>query len=130
MKLKINRDKLVDNPYRLLRSFGYGFIRDQQGGSESMVKRLGNGFYPRFHMYIKEEGDLVIFDLHLDQQQSTSLSGSRHKSEHQGEWVAKELNDLRNFIDRQKILESDKKTPLKKEKRSWFSRILGRQGDS
>ncbi len=125
MKLRVNKSSLQDNPARILRRFGYGFIRDRQSGQDSFVKRLGGNLYPRFHIYIKEEGSQVVFDLHLDQQPSTSFSRSRHKSEYGGELVEKEMADLEKFIHNSSSDQKDSgaEEAPRVEKKGWLSRF-------
>lgn len=102
MKLKIDRTKANIDPHIFLKRVGYGFIVDRQTGKESYVRRLGGGHYPRFHMYVAESGDNIILDLHIDQQQS-SISKKRHKSEYKGERVLGELKRLKGMIDKNKM---------------------------
>ena len=101
MKLKVDRSKTNIDPYNFLRRAGYGFIIDKKSGKESFVKRLGNGHYPRFHMYLEENKSNYIFDLHIDQQQS-SLGPKRHKTEYEGERVLEELKRLKQLINTRK----------------------------
>lgn len=98
MKLRIDRSKANIDPHNFLKRAGYGFIVDRQTGKESYVRRLGGGHYPRFHMYIIESEDNIILNLHIDQQQS-SISQKRHKSEYEGERVLNELKRLKQLID-------------------------------
>ncbi|SRR6056297_126751 len=129
MDLKITKDQLRDNPYRLLRKFGYGFIRDRRSGSESMVRRLGRGFYPRFHMYVKEEGEEVVFSLHLDQQQATHYSQHRHNAEYDSEPVQQEIERLKKFIYSNPPQENSPdqgSSSEKSEKKGWLARLFGK----
>ena len=126
MKLKINKNELNDNPYRLLRRFGYGFIRDRRSGSESLVKRLGSGFYPRFHMYVEEEGgETVVFSLHLDQKQATHYSPHRHNAEYDSEPVQQELARLKEFIYSTPSQENHSNQETSSEKKGWLARLFG-----
>ncbi len=102
MKMKINLSKVNINPSNFLKRAGYSFIVDRQNGKESYVRRLSSGYYPRFHMYVTESEDNIIFNLHIDQQQS-SISRKRHKSEYDSERVLNELKRLRQLIDTNKI---------------------------
>ena len=45
----------------LLRKAGYSSFKD------SFIKSLGRAGFPRFHVYITQEKDDLIFNLHLDQ---------------------------------------------------------------
>lgn len=90
---------LVGNPLEGLRRAGYFPFRDPKTGSESFVCRLGPDFYPRFHLYLKEKDDALIFSLHLDQKQ-TSYGGAdhMHNGEYEGEHIAKELDRIRGWL--------------------------------
>lgn len=127
MKLRIAKNQLRDNPYRLLRKFGYGFIRDRRSGSESMVRRLGRGFYPRLHMYVEEEGEEVVFSLHLDQQQATHYSSHRHNAEYDSEPVKKELERLEKFVYSSSSQENSTTQENSTEKKGWLSKLFGKK---
>ena len=99
MQMKVYKSKTDMDPYNFLRRTGYGFIIDRKTQEESFVRRLGNGHYPRFHLYVKEQEDSYIFDLHIDQQQS-SLAKRRHKTEYEGDNVLEELKRLKSLIDK------------------------------
>lgn len=85
-------------PVQVLRLAGYGFIIDRQRGKESFVRRLTRDHYPRLHMYIKDEGDRVIFDLHLDQKQASYSGHHMHNAEYEGEVVEREVARLKQII--------------------------------
>lgn len=98
MKLIINKNQLGDSPEGFLRRAGYGFIRDSVRNKESYVRRLGNYHYPRLHMYVSSDSEKAVFDLHLDQKQ-TSYSGSHmHNAEYDGEVVEGEISRLRSLL--------------------------------
>jgi len=64
MRFKI-KVKLEKNIVNLLRDCGYRLHpKDQKSYIRSATN---NGFYPRWHLYIKEKDDIYIFNLHLDQ---------------------------------------------------------------
>ncbi|MBU4432190.1 hypothetical protein KKD60_02845, partial [Patescibacteria group bacterium] len=95
MKLIVHQNQINGHPEHFLRNAGYGFIVDRKMGKESFVRRLGRDHYPRLHMYVKREGEKVIFDIHLDQKQA-SYAGSAHmhNAEHDGPVVADEIERL------------------------------------
>jgi hypothetical protein len=98
MKLIIDRNQIDSTPEQFLRRAGYGYIRDRRSGSDSFVRRLGSGFYPRLHMYVKENSSQIIFDLHLDQKQPSYAGSRMHNAEHDSETVEGEIVRLKNFI--------------------------------
>jgi len=98
MKLIINKDQIDVSPEQFLRKAGYGYIRDRQAGHDSFVRRLGSGFYPRLHMYVEEQGDKIIFNLHLDQKQASYAGAHAHNAEYEGEVVEAEIERLESLI--------------------------------
>ena len=97
MKLIIDKNQIDMAPEQFLRKSGYGYIRDRRTGKDSFVRRLGGGFYPRLHMYVQEDGEKAIFNLHLDQKQASYAGAHAHNAEYGGEVVEieiKRLNDL------------------------------------
>lgn len=69
---------------------GYAAFRDPRTGSESYTRRLGRGFYPRFHLYAEVRAEQLVLKLHLDQKQPTYLRGSAHSGEYDGPVVTAE----------------------------------------
>lgn len=98
MKIIINKNQIDVNPEQFLRRAGYGYIRDRQRDKESFVRRLGGGFYPRLHMYFSEQGEQIIFDLHLDQKQASYKGSHMHNAEYGGQVVEQEIQRLKNII--------------------------------
>jgi len=124
MKFQIERHKLVANPYVIARKAGYGFIRDRHSGQESLVRRLGNHFYPRFHLYIEEEGEKVTFSLHLDQKKASYAGSHRHNAEYGGELVEREITHLKKVVysqTREKQITSKKV----EDKKSFWRKLWG-----
>ena len=98
MKLIIPKTKLQLNPELFLRRAGYGFIHDRRSGHDSFVRRLGSHFYPRLHMYVNQDGQNYIFNLHLDQKQPSYKGVHAHNAEYDGEVVSAEINRLKGFV--------------------------------
>lgn len=98
MKIIIKKENLPASPEQITRRASYGFIVDRARGKQSFVRRLSRGHYPRFHMYIKDDGERVIFDLHLDQKQASYAGARMHNAEHDGEAVQEEINRIKQII--------------------------------
>ncbi|MFH0892597.1 MAG: hypothetical protein V1867_07550 [Candidatus Falkowbacteria bacterium] len=94
MKLIIYKQDLPEPLERFMRHAGYAPHLD------SFVRRLTRLDYPRFHVYLKEEKDRVIINLHLDQKKpSYAGSGAHaHSGEYDGELVAGEMARLKNLL--------------------------------
>lgn len=98
MKITVDKNKFNINAEQFLRRNGYAFIVDRRRGKESFVRRMGSGYYPRFHVYVKREDNKIIFDLHLDQKQTSYAGSHMHNAEYDGETVEAEINRLKNII--------------------------------
>lgn len=60
--------------------------------------RLGGRFYPRFHLYIKDKGDVIIFDLHLDQKKASYKGQRAHSGEYDGPLVEEEIGRIERWL--------------------------------
>ncbi len=98
MKLIINKNQINGTPEIFLRKAGYGYIRDRSRDTDSFVRRLGSGFYPRLHLYVDRQGDKIIFNLHLDQKQASYAGAHAHNAEYGGEVVAGEMARLKGLV--------------------------------
>lgn len=88
----------VGNPLEALRRAGYFPFRDPKSGEESFVCRLGADFYPRFHLYLAERGDVLTFSLHLDQKHASYGGSHLHNGEYEGEHIEQEMERIRGWI--------------------------------
>lgn len=84
----------IHNPLQILRKAGYKHFVDPVTKKESYVLQLTNGYYPRFHLYIMNEGDGVVFDLHLDQKKPSYAGTKAHGGEYDGTAVEKEISRI------------------------------------
>lgn len=74
---------------------GYARFVDPRTGEESFVRRLGVGFYPRFHLYVEERGHELALNLHLDQKKPSYGVGHKHSGEYEGLTVEREAERMR-----------------------------------
>jgi hypothetical protein len=96
MQIKFKKEQVSD-PEKFIRRCGYAKIIDRRMGKISYVKRIRRNFYPRFHVYIKESNDLIVFDLHLDQKRPIYEGVTAHSGEYDGEVVEKEGERIAKF---------------------------------
>lgn len=90
---------LPTHPTILIKRAGYAEHRDQMSREVSYTHRLGPEFYPRFHCYIEEREDGVVFNLHLDQKKPSYGGGTHaHAGEYEGPVVEREAARLREFV--------------------------------
>jgi hypothetical protein len=113
---------------KIMRRSGYGFLRDRKYGTESYVRRLGGGFYPRFHVYL--EGGMI--KLHLDQKQVSYEGSSAHSGEYDGPTVEVEIARIQQTIARMQSDESADESSAKPdlsaqtgEKKGLFGKFFG-----
>ena len=97
MKIFFNKT-FKDNLRNVLRRCGYIEIYDRQSRQISYVRRLGNYFYPRFHLYPEQTGDKLIMNLHLDQKKISYKGQKAHSGEYGDEIVQREAERIKNLI--------------------------------
>lgn len=66
-----------ENIVRISRKIGYQILGDAKNNEFNLVRPLGRNFYPRFHLYVKQEPGSIIFNLHLDQKKPSYPPSSR-----------------------------------------------------
>ncbi|MBI2416135.1 MAG: hypothetical protein HYV33_05775 [Candidatus Kerfeldbacteria bacterium] len=88
------------NMMTLLRQMGYHPITDYHTEQASWVRTLGRGYYPRFHLYLKQNHSTYQLSLHLDQKQHTiAVTGlKRHAGEYHGAVVEQEAQRLQRWL--------------------------------
>lgn len=90
MKFKI-KNNFSQNINNITRDCGYLYIVDRKTNKDSYIRKLTNDHYPRFHLYLKEVGDEIIFDLHLDQTSSRYNNQTAHNADYDSPEVKNEL---------------------------------------
>jgi hypothetical protein len=86
-----------DNIYNLMRKIGYYFLRKDEEKEEFVFVRPPKG-YPRFHLYLKINGDNLNFNLHLDQKRPSYEGAAAHGGEHEGKTVEKEAERIKEIL--------------------------------
>ncbi|MCH7492991.1 hypothetical protein IID19_05420 [Patescibacteria group bacterium] len=82
----------------LLNRLGYHLHRDRHSNQISYIKRLGGQQYPRWHIYVNNNGSEIIFNLHLDEKKPSYEGSPRHSGQYSGEVVANEANRINDFL--------------------------------
>ena len=95
MTFKINN--LNYNLPDLARRLGYRPIGYTPQNELNCVRPLG-GDYPRFHIYLKEEPKVVIFNIHLDQKKPSYEGTPAHGGDYEGETVKQEVEWIKKTI--------------------------------
>lgn len=109
------------DPVLVLRRAGYGQVMDRRATEVSYNRRLGSGFYPRFHAYINGS----VINLHLDQKQVSYEGSSAHSGEYDGDTVETEGERIIASMERL-VSESrtDASTPEPAEKTGFWGRMF------
>ena len=97
MKLILDENLLDQAPEMLVRQAGYAYLIDRNSGQESYVRRLGRGYYPRFHLYLEQQNGQAVLNLHLDQKQASYAGAHAHNAEYDGELVEQEMARIKSF---------------------------------
>lgn len=82
-----------ENTLNLMRKIGYLFQKENQ-----FVRLLERNNYPRFHLYIKENKEEIILDLHLDQKRPIYKGAPAHAGEYQGKVVETEAQRIKQIL--------------------------------
>jgi len=64
----------------------------------NFMRRLSGYDYPRFHIYVHEETDALVINLHLDQKKPSYGSAAAHSGEYEGETVAAEAQRIKSLV--------------------------------
>ena len=81
-----------------MRQIGYKPAYFQSGGEFSMVRQLGRNDYPRFHVYVKQQGQDFVFNLHLDQKKPSYEGSTGHSGDYDGDVVESEVERIKNLL--------------------------------
>ena len=94
MKFQIITNRSISD---VIRTIGYSTTYLQNGEEVSVVRKLGLGDYPRFHLYIKEIKNGFSFNLHLDQKKPSYGGSHAHSGEYDGALVEEEAERIREY---------------------------------
>ena len=80
------------------REIGY-LIIDNNGEQINMVRKLTGQNYPRFHVYLKQQGLDFIFSLHLDQKKPSYAGAHAHSGEYFGPLIDEEAERIKDILE-------------------------------
>lgn len=119
--MKITVSNNLD-PLLVLRRAGYGQVMDRRATEVSYNRRLGSGFYPRFHVYINGQ----TINLHLDQKQASYEGSSAHSGEYDGQAVETEARRILEVMEQLNVTETPAEQPVTEpQKTGFFGRLFG-----
>ncbi len=93
----ILKEPFRENIYVLMRRMGYHFQREDKERKELVFTRPARGF-PRFHLFIKKNGNDLIFSLHLDQKRPIYKGTPAHAGEYNSKVVKEEVERIREIL--------------------------------
>ena len=91
--------KTNEPPLRLGRVLGYKLL-SSNNNEYNLVRSLAGNNYPRFHIYVRQERNELIFNLHLDQKKPSYEGTTAHSGEYDGELVEREAERIRKELNR------------------------------
>ena len=91
--MEIHIKNTGENTINLMRKIGYLFQRENQ-----FIKPLERSGYPRFHLYIKENKQEIILNLHLDQKRPVYKTAHDHSAEYEGKVVETEAERIKQIL--------------------------------
>ncbi|MDO8483052.1 MAG: hypothetical protein Q7S86_04520 [bacterium] len=83
----------------LMRTLGYAPAYFQKPGETSIVRQISRADYPRFHAYIKQNGQDFSFSLHLDQKKASYEGQTGHSGDYDGEVVEGEAERIKQLLE-------------------------------
>jgi hypothetical protein len=97
MQIKLNN--LGYNLPDLMRKLGYKPIGTTDRGELNCVRPL-QGDYPRFHIYLTAEPQVLTFNLHLDQKRPSYEGSAAHGGDYDSDTVKEEALRIKEYIYR------------------------------
>ena len=86
------------NIVAVAREIGYVIIDTKDNGEYNLVRRLDVDNYPRFHAYVKQQGNNYDFSLHLDQKKPSYEGSHAHNGEYFGPVVENEADRIKEIL--------------------------------
>ncbi|MBI2591080.1 MAG: hypothetical protein HYW34_00140 [Candidatus Brennerbacteria bacterium] len=91
-------DKNRENIISIGRKIGYFLIKTSQENEFNFIRPIHGSNYPRFHLYIIEDGEKCMLNLHLDQKKPSYEGSHAHNGEYDGEIVEKEAERIKMIL--------------------------------
>lgn len=96
--MKFSIKKPSANIINIARRLGYRLGQSSKQGEFSCHRPLRAAPYPRFHLYIKQKKQELIFNLHLDQKKPSYAGARAHSGQYQGPIVEAEGERIKNIL--------------------------------
>lgn len=95
--MRIKLENFKENISAFMQECGYMLI-ERRGEEWNFARSLAGRDYPRLHSYVKQEGDALMVNLHLDQKRPSYEGSSMHSGEYEGEVVENEAERIREIF--------------------------------
>ncbi len=89
---------LDQNVVNVARQISYLIIDTKGDGEYNLVRKLTGEHYPRFHIYVKQQGTTYIFNLHLDQKKPSYGGAHAHSGEYFGPLLDDEADRIKSLL--------------------------------
>jgi len=99
MKLILKSSEVRDNVTNIMRKVSYISQGKSDDGEYNLVRPLGREGYPRFHLYLKIDGEELVFNLHLDQRKPSYSGAAAHSGEYESGIVKKEAERIKQALN-------------------------------
>ncbi len=96
--MKFEIKNLQHNVNTIMRQIGYQPAYFQNAGESSIVRKIQGNDYPRFHAYIKQNGNDFSFNLHLDQKKPSYEGSAGHSGDYDGPVVEGEAERIQQLL--------------------------------
>ena len=88
---------LRDNIFNFMRKAGYFSLGGSRETELNYIRPVAGDRYPRFHLYLKNEAGVWVFNLHLDQKKPIYEGSSAHSGEYDSELVTQEAERIKQI---------------------------------
>jgi hypothetical protein len=88
-----------DSVTEVARQIGYVIIDSDGAGEYNLVKKVSWDNFPRFHIYLKTQGETFIFNIHLDQKRPSYAGSHAHSGEYFGPVIEDEVDRIEQIIE-------------------------------
>ncbi len=92
--MKLGIPKQGENIEAIRRRIGYIYQKTTDRGEHAFVRPVSGRDFPRYHLYVTEEKERFIFNLHLDQKKPVYEGVSAHSGEYDGEVITEEAQRI------------------------------------
>jgi hypothetical protein len=98
MQFAVKNNK-KDTIYNLMRDLNYHFLsKNERNGELNFAHPIRGDSFPRFHAFLRIDGESYIFNIHLDQRGPIYKGVSAHEGEYSGPLIEEEAKRIKQFF--------------------------------